>query len=159
MGLDNKDLSQYLYDVDQVGVITADVEASQANMKKIFGWDPDKEYQKPFTMKYRGEDVVAEARFVVYCKHKVEIEFIEPIGEGKSAWHDFLKMGKSGIHHISYNVPDFAATRQAFLDAGVDIWIEGKATGPEGLRFAYFDTLDELGYVIEVINWHEVEDK
>lgn len=159
MAEETNDFSKYLYDLDQVGMITSDMDANKEQMKRIFGWEPDNEFQRVFHLKYRGEETEATARICSYRKHKVEIEFIEPIGEGKTAWHDYLKMGKSGIHHIRYNVPDFWATRQAFLDKGVDIWIEGKATGPEGLQFAYFDTLDELGYVIEIINWHEIEDK
>lgn len=152
-------LSEYLYDLDQIGIITKDMDSNIAFMKKIYGWDPDNEFQRVFSMKYRGEDAEATARVCAYRKYDIEIEFIEPIGEAKSAWHDYLKMGQSGIHHIRYNVSDFWGSRQALLEKGLDIWIEGKATGPEGLRFAYFDAIEELGFVIEIINWHEIDDQ
>ena len=150
-------IPEYLYDLDQIGMITRDMDYNKSYMKQIFGWDPDNEFQSVFSMKYRGEDVEATARVCAYKNYDVEIEFIEPIDDAKSAWHDYLKMGQSGIHHIRYNVSDFWGARQALLDKGLDIWIEGKATGPDGLRFAYFDALKELGFVIEIINWHEIE--
>lgn len=155
-------LPDYLYDLDQIGVICADIDKATAAMKHLFDWEPDVTFERNFPWYYRGSDTPEEEMKAKICMYRnrypVEIEFIQPKG-GRSAWQDYLDMGQFGLHHIRFNVDDFEGAFNALQEKGLKVWATGPGTGPEGLRSAYFDTLDTLGFAIEVINWHEVQDK
>ena len=149
-------LADHLSHLDQVGIICADFDKAVESMRNVFGWEPDVVYERTFPWQYRGEDENMSSKICAYRNHfPIELEFIQPTG-GRSAWQDYLDMGQFGLHHLRFNVRDFWGAYQALLDAGLTVWITGPGTGPEGLRSAYFDGLDALGFVVEIINWHEV---
>lgn len=149
-------ITDLLNDIDQVGVIVRDMDKVQKAMLDLYGLVPEVDYEKNYTLFYRGEEAHPTAKVCAYRYFNVELEFIQPVGEGKSAWHDYLASGQEGIHHIRYNVRNYKQARQLMLDHGYKPWIEGEGTGVEGLEYTYFDTLDDMGFVTEIINWHEV---
>lgn len=143
--------------LDQIGIICSDMDVAQQSMLDLFGLVPEVNYEKDYTLLYRGEEVQAQAKVCSYTYFDVDLEFIQPVGEGKTAWHDYLKMGQSGLHHIRFNVDNYDLAKKMLLDKGLSIWIEGEGTGAPGLKYAYFDGLDSVGYVIEIINHREIE--
>ena len=149
-------VTDYCNDIDQIGIICADMEKAQRAMLDVCGLVPEVNYEKLYDLLYRGEAVQAQAKVCSYNYLNVDLEFIQPIGEGRTAWHDYLDMGQSGLHHVRFNVENYEIAKQSLLDKGLEIWIEGDGTGLPGLKYAYFDGLDTLGYVIEIINWKEV---
>ena len=149
-------ITDFLFDIDQVGIIVPDMDKAQASMLALYGLEPEVDYIKDYDLFYRGEEAHPTAKVCAYRYMNVELEFIQPVGEGKSAWHDYLAMGQKGIHHIRYNVWNYKEARQLMLDHGYKPWIEGEGTGVEGLEYTYFDTLEDFGFVTEIINWHEV---
>lgn len=149
-------VTDYCNDIDQVGIICADMDKAKKSMLDVFGLVPEVDYEKHYSLMYRGQAVEADAKVCSFSYFGVDLEFIQPVGDGKTAWHDYLKMGQSGMHHIRFNVANYELAKQSLLDKGLTIWIEGEGTGAEGLKYAYFDGLDTLGYVIEIINWKEI---
>lgn len=146
-------------EIDQIGVICSDLEKTKDAMKNIFGLEtPEVDYQKDYELIYRGSTEFATAKVCAYRYFNVELEFIQPVGEGKTAWHDYLKMGQYGLHHIRFNVSNYQEAYLALKEKGLEVWIEGEGTGSPGLKYAYFDGLETLGFVIEIINWKEITD-
>ena len=80
------------------------------------------------------------------------MELIEP-GEGESIWWDFLKEKGEGIHHLKFEVDSINETMRFFLEQGIPCPQYGSAVGVNlGKTWAYFDTVPQLGYVVEVLN-------
>ncbi len=65
----------------------------------------------------------------------LQIELIVP-GDGASTYHRFIGAGGRGLHHMGYMAPDFDASRQAALAAGLKVATEGRS---QATRFAYLE--------------------
>lgn len=81
-----------------------------------------------------------------------QIEFIEPL-EGESVYREFLELNPGGaMHHFGFVVPDIEATTVAFADEEIEPVFHGRGYGlADDGAFAYFDTVERLGYWVEAI--------
>jgi len=147
-------LTDELKDFVQIGMVVPDLEATKESMRTIFGLEPDSENEYHYqncTYRNSDEPIVASALIACYNYFNIQLEFIQPIGEQDTVWSDYLKMGRKGLHHLRYDVDDHDAVTQMFAEKGVEIWMEGPSIMTPGARFTYYDTLDELGFVTEVV--------
>ncbi|MBQ9043107.1 MAG: VOC family protein [Eggerthellaceae bacterium] len=136
-------------DINQIGIITPDIERSIEEFKKIgltewsevFVNTPDK-----------FEDMVAYGRPCEYSSKcasnfdlNIEIELIEPLDD-KSDYAAFLKRngGQAGIHHLRVDFDDMADVNAT----GKELLLSGVAAG-SGMAYEYYDFKDELGLVLE----------
>jgi hypothetical protein len=106
---------------------------------------------------YRGrpapEPVVIEAAFA-QCGDIV-IELIEQTSPGPSAYRDMFGPGEHGLHHVATWTDDYAAERQAFIDAGYEIAME--MPGRSGrYEICYVDARPALGHMIELYPDHPI---
>ncbi|MHA2183818.1 MAG: VOC family protein [Promethearchaeota archaeon] len=135
------------FKVEQLGFVYKDIKKQAAIMETFFG------IQKfnilgPIEMEitYRGK----ETKWTVYggfgrLFNDVEVELI-PFENGESIHKEFLDQGREGLHHVRYDVQDLQAVVKKFEEEGIGVLQTGKIVG---LTYAYMDTEDILGIIIE----------
>jgi len=136
-------------DINQIGIITPDIEKSIAEFSKI-GLD---DWSDIFVnVPENFEDMVAYGKPCEYASKcasnfqlNVELELIEPMDE-LSDWGQFLKRngGKAGVHHIRVDFDDIEEVHAA----GKEMLLSGVPAG-SGMAYEYFDFTDELGLILE----------
>ena len=136
-------------DINQIGIITPDIERSIEQFKKI-GLETWSEIFENTPDKF--EDMVANGEPREYASRcasnfdlNIEIELIEPLDDN-SDYAAFLKSngGKAGVHHLRVDfddMDDVHATGKELLLAGVP--------AGSGMAYEYYDFRDELGLVLE----------
>lgn len=83
----------------------------------------------------------------------LQIELIVP-GRAPSIYRDFLAAGHSGVHHLGIAACDYNRQRQAALDNGLVITMEGASPLT---RFAYLESeTREPGSCLELIEMNPV---
>ena len=134
--------------LEHVAVLVDDVEKSIEGMKKLFGiekssiidWtikkDLDKNPIEPYLLRM---GFVQLANTVV--------EFMQVL-EGKSFYDTYKEKVGEGIHHICMDVEDIEEAIKHFNEMGIKVIDSGKVAGSS---FAYFDTVETCGFLIEVL--------
>lgn len=84
-----------------------------------------------------------------YKMGAVEIELLQPLGDGPSIWRDFLNEHGPGIHHLGFRVADNAKTIQLMQSKGCDAPQTGLFKGGS---YAYINSAGLLGFVLETID-------
>ncbi|MDO4400005.1 MAG: VOC family protein [Coriobacteriia bacterium] len=145
-----------LKDVIQIGIIVEDLQRPIEGMRKVFGVEPTKVFEAKYPwVRYRDEPVESWATIASYMQFGVELEFMEPMG-GDSAWKDHIiqdcRARGHAIHHIRFaDVEDNDVVSRLLAERGIEIYQEGGSIVTPGGKFTYYDTVDELGFVIEVV--------
>jgi len=78
----------------------------------------------------------------------VQIELVEQLDDGPSAYRDTVPAGATGFHHVAFIAEDFDAALAHYTSRGHDVAADG-AFG--SMRYAYVDAVAELGHMIEII--------
>ena len=82
----------------------------------------------------------------------IQLELIEPSKE-KSAWRDVLELKGSGFHHIAFKTRNLTK-RGAYLESKGHKLIQKGNFIDSGGRYAYFDTMAQLGALIELLEFN-----
>ena len=136
-------------DINQIGIITPDIERSIEQFKKI-GLETWSEIFVNTPDKF--EDMVADGEPREYASKcasnfdlNVEIELIEPLDD-KSDYARFLANngGKAGVHHLRVDSDDMDEVHAT----GKELLLAGVPAG-SGMAYEYFDFRDEFGLVLE----------
>ena len=90
-------------------------------------------------------------RAAFYEFFNVQLEFLQPVGDQDTIWHDYLKMGMHGLHHIRFDIDDHDAVVKLMADKGIGIWQEGRSLVDPACQFTYFDSMEKLGFIVEVV--------
>lgn len=134
--------------LEHVGVLVDNVEKSIEGLKKVFGiekssiidWKIKKDLNnnpiEPYTLRM---GFVQLANTV--------IEFMQVL-EGKSFYDNYKEKVGEGIHHICMNVEDIDEAIKHFEELGIKVADSGKVAGS---AFAYLDTIETCGFLIEVL--------
>ena len=106
---------------------------------------------------YMGKPAVVTARLALFRFSNIDVEFLEP-GPEKSAWRDILEERGPGCHHIAFNTRNMTK-RSAYLRGKGHTEIQrAEFDGAHG-RYAYFDTVAQLGVQIELLEWNKNMEK
>lgn len=70
-------------------------------------------------------------------------------------WSEFIQKHGKGLHHIQYNVCDFARAVEQMTEKGISLIERGHSITVPEVEFAFFDTVDQLGFVTEIVNFAE----
>lgn len=149
-------LGQLMDKAIQIGIVVDDLEKACAEMKRIFGVEPEFIKDMPYPwVRYKGELVNVFARVASFKSFGIEFEFMTPLGEDHSTWGDhFNAAPRSGysLHHIRFSdVPDNDVVTALMKEKGIEVLMEGgSVVSPKG-KFTYYDTRDELGFITEVV--------
>lgn len=147
-------LTDLLTSVVQVGLVVDDLDAKMAGMRAVFGLEPDSLFEATFAeTRYRDQIVDAPARIANYDYFGVQLEFIQPLGD-TSIWRDFLNENPSRhcLHHVRFtDVEDNDVVTRLMAERGFDRYQEVKSFVHPGGKGTYYDTVDTLGFFVEVV--------
>ena len=150
------EMMHLLGDIVQVGIVIEDMEQAKAGMEKVFGLVPDSEsdnvYKKTW---YRGQIIDAPVKAAFYNAFNVQLEFLQPIGDTDTAWHDYLDEGfrqhGHALHHLRFDVENNDEATAALAKRGVTKYMEGRSLVEPSATFTYYDSTDAVGFIIECV--------
>lgn len=151
-----RELKDLFYSVEQIGLVVEDLDSIMAGMRRIFNVEPDSLFEAEFKdTYYRGEYIDAPARIANYDYFGVQLEFIQPLGDGPSVWRDYINEGPHHghcLHHIRFtSVDDVDEVTVLMNDLGIDKYQEVKSFVNPGGKGTYYDTVQEIGFLAETL--------
>lgn len=137
--------------VHQVGIVVADLDAAVAEHSLLHGSDGWRvDVFGPGSvdeLTVRGAPAEFSMRLAFHGSAP-ELELIQPL-EGASIYAEWLAERGSGLHHLAIAV---TSLDEAVAQAGFPVLQAGRGFAPAGRGgFAYFDTVDALGYLLEAV--------
>jgi len=105
-------------------------------------------------VRYRGAPVRAPITLTTAFAQAgtVNIELIQPSAAVPNIYDDVVPPGRDGFHHVATWSSDYAAEKQAFLEAGFEI-IQELRLLPD-CEVSFIDARPVLGHVIELYTDH-----
>jgi len=102
---------------------------------------------------YRGNPIELELDIAVGYSGGLQFELIEVIRGEDNIYTELIDSRGQGIHHIGFVVSGISERIEIFKQSGFQPLQHGTLTtrGKAITRFAYFDTLDQFGYITELI--------
>ena len=85
----------------------------------------------------------------------VQIELVCQHDDRPSIWRDVVPAGKAGLHHMALYCSDFDAELAAYEKAGSVVAFSGLMMGA---KTCWIDTVDELGFMVELITANPIAD-
>lgn len=82
----------------------------------------------------------------------LNIELIQILSPGPSAFHDMIDAGREGLHHVAMFCEDYEAEKARWIDEGHAVASE--FTTGFGAKICYIDVRDTLGHYIELYPEH-----
>lgn len=100
-------------------------------------------------VRHRGQTGSMSMKLALAQAGPVQIELIEVKSDGPNCYRDIYKPGQGGFHHMCVWTDDIDADNRYYEENGFAIATQGRVEG--SIRFAYYDTFDALGGMIEVM--------
>lgn len=138
----------------QVGILVPDLHKALDDYTRAFGLGPwigfhfTRETVQDFT--YRGQPVDYSID-IALTGEGPQVELVQVHGEA-SLYHEWIEAHGYGVQHLGARVDDIAEARDALLSQGYELLQSGHGYGRDGDgAFAFFDTLADFGFLLEVI--------
>ena len=87
-------------------------------------------------------------RIALFNQGDLQIELIQHLEGEDLLYAKFLEEKGEGLHHVGSYVKEFDEAVRHMKDLGIPVLAEGDVYG---VRYTYFDTEDECGFVTELI--------
>jgi len=141
--------------VGQIGIITHDIQEALPGAAAAFNlrtWYEPKYAEKQFLI--NGEQVEFDFNLVFAYSGGLQIELIEEKSQKAAIYKDHLDQQGQGIHHLGFFVADLDAKLKIVKQLDLEIILESqfKTEGGGSVRFAYLDTRQLCGIILELIN-------
>jgi len=141
----------------QVAYVVPDLAAAERRFRTVMGV-PHFERLRDVALgegcRHRGLPADAAVHLALGFLGDVQVELIEP-ARGQSIYAEFLDAGRTGLHHVAFLVPDFAATTAALAAAGLPLLADGVLAGAMRVEFAYFDATSDGASCIEILGFDD----
>jgi len=143
-----------LPEVGQIGYVVTDVPNTITYYKDAFGISPwmllD---ERPHPCIERGKEVHPLLRIALAYEDSVQLELIQ-VMEGETFHLNQVKEGKEEAHHLGFMVHNINKRLDDYRRRGIEILQRGtiKDSGLT-IDYAYLDTVDEMGIIIELLQW------
>ncbi len=124
--------------IDQVGVVTADMDRTVEFFKEKFGID--------FVV-FETEQERGRIKIGLTNLGEAQLELIQPL-EGETIHAQFLKRKGEGLHHIGFFVKNLDEKVRAAREKGMEVIERGEIAG---VKYAYLDTEKDIGITLEFI--------
>src|SRR5262249_43372587 len=100
------------------------------------------------TCTHRGREVTQETQIATAQAGPVQIELIQPFGDGPSIFRDLFPSGETGFHQLCTVTHDFDGKLAQFEALGYEI---AGSIDARGHRVAYVDTVADFGFFTELV--------
>jgi hypothetical protein len=102
---------------------------------------------------YRGRPTTVDWDIVVGYSGGLQVELVEVRNAGPNLYRELLGSDGDGFHHVGVVVKGFERRLELARGAGLEIAQHGaiRFSGGGACRFAYLDTREELGFILELI--------
>ncbi len=142
------------YKIGQIGILVPDLERAAHSYAALWRVKPWVVYTYgPETvpeMTYRGEPATHAMRLAL-AGEAPQIELVQPL-RGPSIYDEFVEARGFGLHHVGVIVEELAPSAASMSAAGYELIQSGAGYGLDGDGgYAYFDTEDDLGMLVEII--------
>ena len=161
-----KKFDEIFVQLDQIGMITPveEVESLKRNLMEVFDIKADNVYggniarheNTVFRGQYQTHNPGVRMDFFNKDTFPVELEYLSPV-DGSSAWMEYHQQHHKGIHHIRFNVSSHEEAVAYMKQHGIEVFHVADSPRGPGIKFAYFDSYEKLGFYIETINLAEFE--
>jgi methylmalonyl-CoA/ethylmalonyl-CoA epimerase len=145
----------------QICFVTDNLEKSLAWFADLTGKEPSHigKAADPDEAKavYHGKPASVGCRLAMFKFANIDVEFLEP-GPEKSAWRDLLEEKGPGCHHIAFRTRNMTKRAEYLEGKGHSELQRAEFDGAHG-RYAYFDTVPQLGVQIELLEWNSDMEK
>ena len=140
--------------IHQIGIVVANCDEAVERYSALLGYrdwrrssfGPDDVER----MTLRGSDAVYSMR-LAFAGEAPELELIQPV-DGQSLYNEWLSERGEGLHHLAVVVSSLDETIAALERAGFANIQPGHGFAPNGKGgYAYFDTTDALGFILEAV--------
>jgi methylmalonyl-CoA/ethylmalonyl-CoA epimerase len=139
----------------QVAYVVRDVAAAEAWFGKLLGvpaWFRMENIAFGAGCSHRGAPADYAAHLSIGYLRDTQIELVEPL-RGENLYSEFLAARGPGLHHVAFDVPDFAASLAALAAGGLELLGQGRIGA--GTEFAYFDCEAAGASVIEILGFDD----
>ena len=140
--------------IRQLGVVVPDVE-SAARTLEARGIGPFTILNgSPVMWLEKGENHNVSGKVGLGHHEDIGLELLQPT-EGSDFYRQSLHpLGRPTVHHAGLFVQDVDRSAESLIAAGAPVLVRGQLkTGPVLVEFAYKDTLEEAGLILEFITW------
>ncbi len=138
----------------QVAVIVKDAEETAKKWADLLGVEvPKAVVSEPATTAktmYRGKPTEARVKMVFFKLDNLSLELLEPVG-GPSVWREVLEEKGECVHHIAFKVEGMDEHIRNIEKKGMPLTQRGRWTEGSGGSYAYFDSEEELGVILELL--------
>lgn len=143
--------SQPLGSVVQISYIVDDLEAAAKRWIDTMGAGPFflLEHVEIADPKYRGKPTELDISLAIGYSGGVGIELVKQHNDAPSVYKEVAAESGGAFHHFAVMTEDFDAEVKRYTGAGYEMAFEGAVA--VGGRFAYVDTKDHLGGLVELI--------
>ncbi|MBU0702714.1 MAG: VOC family protein [Chloroflexi bacterium] len=137
--------------VHQLGLVVPDAEAAAEELEKQGIGPFFIAAGAPVFWRERSEERSFQGKLGMAGHKGFELELLEP-GMGSDFYRSCLDCnGKIVVQHLGFLVDDVDAWADGLA---VPVYVRGRIkTGPLVTEFVYMDTMEQLGIIIEFINW------
>jgi len=98
---------------------------------------------------YRGRRSPLKMSIGLTQAGPMQIELIQQLSSGPSAYRDSVSKGQRGFHHVLRVAADYDAEVDGLRQRGIVLATEGELG--DGLRWIYADTRAEIGCMLEIV--------
>jgi catechol 2,3-dioxygenase-like lactoylglutathione lyase family enzyme len=141
----------------QVAVIVKDAEEKAKKWADLLGVEVPKAVvsEPAATAKtmYRGKPTKARVKMVFFELDNLTLELLEPVG-GPSVWREVLEEKGECVHHVAFEVKGMDEHIEIIEKKGMSLTQRGRWTDGSGGSYAYFDSEEELGLILELLENH-----
>lgn len=136
----------------QIGIVVRDLAHAVSRYGALLGWKDwnfnavDTHAGRGSRFTFGGVPIESQAIIAWMDLGGIEIELIEPKDEN-SIYAEFLRDRGPGLHHVMLATADYAASLDDFKQKGYAVVVSGEL---QQTRFALFDTVADLGMLIEL---------
>ena len=140
----------------KIGIVTADADDTARRLNELF--DPVAPYDSheppkiPFSgerwQRYHGEPASGiQMKVRLVYLEPVYFEIVQPLGDAASPWHDHFRKYGTSVCFMSFYIEGFEQHIDFMNKHGYPL-IFDEEKGFE--RYAYFDTMEKLGFTLEM---------
>jgi hypothetical protein len=140
--------------VGQIGLVVRDTRRGMESCARALGvrrWYRSR--MASHEVRYRGEPTEIDWDIVAGYSGRLQVELIELRSAGPNLYHELLGRDGEGFHHLGIVVRGFDTQLARARDRGWEVAQHGRIrfAGGGACRFAYLDTVGELGFTLELI--------